>query len=168
MKSKPSLTCILKLIIVQRFEKALKNQNITYNELIVKPTALNTILWNANVAVKDGYLLANYSFLDSQPISFTFFPKNKTLENRVSQTNDFKKLQLISEGWFTITEENKELYFNDLRFGLLNDDAQHPQFAFSYRFVSGTNGALFAQEVPKAKRDGQALLQKIFVRIKGN
>ncbi len=162
------LTCILKLIIVQRFEKALKNQNITYNELIVKPTALNTILWNANVAVKDGYLLANYSFLDSQPISFTFFPKNKTLENRLSQTNDFKKLQLISEGWFTITEENKELYFNDLRFGLLNDDAQHPQFAFSYRFVSGTNGALFAQEVPKAKRDGQALLQKIFVRIKGN
>jgi len=44
------LTCFLKLFGVQQFEKALQNQKLTYQELIVKPTAFNSILWNANVA----------------------------------------------------------------------------------------------------------------------
>lgn len=162
------ISCILKLIAVQQFEKALLIKNITYQQLIVKPTAFNTILWNANIATSDGYLLANYSFFDSQPISFAFYTKNKILEKKLSNNNDFKKLQKISEGWFTITEQNKNLYFNDLRFGLLNDDAQNPQFAFSYKFISCFDGKLTAQEVPKAKRDGKLLLQNIFSRIKGN
>ena len=44
---------------------------------------------------------------------------------------------------------------------------KHPQFAFSYKFVPTENG-LRAIEVPKAKRDGKALLQKIFRRMLGN
>lgn len=162
------LTCILKLVAVHQFEKALQQQNITYQELIVKPTAFNTILWNANIATTDGYFLGDYSFLDSQPISFTFYARNKDLEKEVEHMEDFQKLKQISEGWYLITEDNHNLYFNDLRFGLLNDNPKHPQFAFSYLFTSGYNGKLGAKEVPKEKRDGKALLQKIFTRIKGN
>ena len=67
-----------------------------------------------------------------------------------------------------VTKDNHNLYFNDLRFGLLNDNPEHPQFAFSYVFTSGYNEEIHAKEVPKAKRDGKALLKKIFTRIKGN
>ena len=162
------LTCVLKLVAVHQFEKALKQQNITYKELIVKPTAFNTILWNANIATTEGYFLGDYSFLDSQPISFTFYAKNKDLEKEVEHLEDFQKLKQISEGWYLVTKDNHNLYFNDLRFGLLNDNPKHPQFAFSYLFTSGYDGKLGAREVPKAKRDGKALLQKIFTRIKGN
>lgn len=162
------LTCILKLVAVQQFEKALVRQNITYQELMVKPTAFNTILWNANIATTDGYFLGDYSFFDSQPIAFTFYTKNKDLEKEVEHLEDFQKLKQISEGWYLITKDNHNLYFNDLRFGLLNDNPKHPQFAFSYLFVSGYNGKLGAKEVAKEKRDGKALLKKIFTRIKGN
>ena len=51
------LTCGLKFYALKQFEDALSRQNIEYDELIVKPTAFNTILWNANVATKDAYLL---------------------------------------------------------------------------------------------------------------
>ncbi len=162
------LTCILKLIAVNKFEKALKQQNIAYQELIVKPTAFNTILWNANIATDDGYYLGDYSFFDSQTINYAFYPKNKALEKKLANTEDFQKLKKISEGWYLITEENNTLYFNDLRFGLLNDDPKNTQFAFSYMFVADNNGKFIAKEVPKAKRDGKALLNKIFTRIKGN
>lgn len=162
------LTCIIKLIAVQRFENALESQKISYSELIVKPTAFNTILWNANIARTDGYYLGDYSFFDSQPISFKFYPKNKDLEEKVAQYEDFKKLQKISEGWYLVSEENENLYFNDLRFGLLNDDPKNLQFAFSYLFVPNSKGKMIAKEAPKAKRDGKVLLDKIFNRIQGN
>jgi inner membrane protein len=162
------LTCILKLVALNKFEKALEKQKITYQELIVKPTAFNTILWNANIATTDGYFLGDYSFLDSQPISFTFYARNKGLEKEVQYVEDFQKLKQISEGWYLVTENNHNLYFNDLRFGLLNNNAKHPQFAFSYLFTSGYNGKIGAKEVPKEKRDGKTLLKKIFTRIKGN
>ena len=81
--------------------------------------------------------------------------------------NYFEKLKKASEGWYIISQKNKSLYFNDLRFGLLNDNPQNPQFAFSYQFVSNDSG-LHAIEVPKSKRDGKRLLQKIFTRLKGN
>lgn len=81
---------------------------------------------------------------------------------------DYQSLKKISEGWYLITQQNNRIYFNDLRFGLLNDTPKSPQFAFSYEFIADFNGKLVAHEVPKAKRDGKALLQKIFTRLKGN
>ncbi|SDX86708.1 metal-dependent hydrolase [Flavobacterium degerlachei] len=161
------LSCFIKLYALSQFEKALKRQGITYSEIIVKPTAFNTILWNANVAKPDSYLLADYSLLDSQPITFTAYNKNKPLESKLNGNSDFEKLKKASEGWYIISQKNKSLYFNDLRFGLLNDNPINPQFAFSYKFIA-TDSQLKAVEVPKSKRDGKRLLLKIANRIKGN
>ena len=162
------LTCFLKLFAVQQFEKALQNQKLTYLELIVKPTAFNSILWNANVATSDGYYLADYSIFDSQPIRFTFYSKKKELEEKLVNSYDFQQLKKISEGWYLVSEHNHRLYFNDLRFGLLNDAPENPQFAFSYEMIPMSDGIYRAKEVPKAKRDGKALLKKIIRRLKGN
>lgn len=162
------LTCVLKLFAVKQFENALENQKLNYQELIVKPTAFNCILWNANIATSKGYYLADYSLFDSQPIQFTFYPKNLKLEEKLVNSYDFQQLKKISEGWYLVSEQNNHLYFNDLRFGLLNDNPENPQFAFSYEFGVNPDGKLIAHEVPKAGRDGKALLQKIFTRLKGN
>ena len=162
------LTCVLKLVAVQKFESALIQQNIVYQELIVKPTAFNTILWNANIATSEGYFLGEYSFFDTQPVSFTFYKKDTALEKAVETSTDFQKLKKTSEGWYLVTRMNGQYYFNDLRFGLLNTSDEQLQFAFSYVFNTTSDGVLVAKEVPKAKRDGKVLLQKIFTRLQGN
>ena len=162
------LTCVLKLFAVNKFEKALQNQKLNYQELIIKPTAFNCILWNANIATSKGYYLADYSLFDSQPIQFTFYPKNLKLEEKLVNSYDFQQLKKISEGWYLVSEQNNCLFFNDLRFGLLNDNPENPQFAFSYQMIPMSDGIYWAEEVPKAKRDGKALLKKIFTRLKGN
>lgn len=162
------LTCALKLFAVQQFENDLENQKLSYQELIVKPTAFNCILWNANISTPEGYYLADYSVFDSQPIRFTFYSKNRKLEEKLVNSYDFQSLKKISEGWYLVSEQNNRLYFNDLRFGLLNDSPENPQFAFSYRMIPMSDGIYLAEEVPKAKRDGKALLEKIFTRLKGN
>lgn len=162
------LTCILKIIAVNQFEQALNSKKLNYQELIVKPTAFNCILWNANVATAHGYWLGDYSFFDSQPIQFTYYQKNIELEKKIQTSSDFEKLKTISEGWYLVTTTQNQLYFNDLRFGILNDNIQKPQFAFSYQFYINNDGNYQAKEVLKTKRDGKLLLQKLLIRIKGN
>lgn len=157
----------IKLYALNQFQKALSDQSIAYHEIIVKPSAFNTILWNANVETEEAYLLGDYSLFDTQPISFRRYPKNKQLEKEVAEVEDFHKLKKISEGWYLMTEKEGTIYFNDLRFGLLNDNPAYPQFAFSYAFVSD-NGLTYAEEVPRTNRDGKALLKGILERIGGN
>ena len=161
------VTCSLKLYALQQFKNALQEQHISYSDLIVKPTAFNCILWNANVATKEAYLLGDYSLFDSQPITFERYEKNNALSQQLTGNSDFETLKKVSEGWFIVTKKDNEYYFNDLRFGLLTKDPKQPQFAFSYVFKD-ENEKLKAQEVPKQKRDGKALMQGILNRIKGN
>ena len=161
------LSCFIKLYALSQFEKALTKQGIQYNEIIVKPTAFNLILWNANVATTNNYLLSDYSLFDTQPISFVAYSKNNALEKSLIGNADFEKLKKASEGWYIISQKDENLYFNDLRFGLLNDNPRNPQFSFSYQFVQN-NSEMHAIEVPKNKRDGKRLLQKIVTRLKGN
>ena len=162
-----ALSCLVKLYVLHQFEKALLKQEIAYSEIIVKPTAFNIILWNANIATEEAYLLGDYSVFDSQAISFTKYSKNSHLETSLKGNPDFEKLKKISESWYIISENGGVLYFNDLRFGLLNDSPDHPQFAFSYQFIP-TDSGLKAVETAKKKRDGKLLLQKTFRRLKGN
>lgn len=161
------LSCFIKLYALNQFEKSLTAQGISYSEIIVKPTAFNLILWNANVSTADAYLLGDYSLFDSQPISFTAYTKNTALELQLKGNSDFEKLKKISEGWYLISKKNEIFYFNDLRFGLLNNNPKQPQFAFSYQFIP-TDSELKAVVVTKEKRDGKLLLQNIFKRLKGN
>ncbi len=161
------LSCFIKVYALNQFEKALQNQGIKHSEIIVKPTAFNLILWNANVSCPTNYLLGDYSLLDTQPITFSKYAKNNDLESQLNGNSDFEKLQKISEGWYIVSKKNGSLYFNDLRFGLLNDNPENPQFAFSYQFIPAES-ALKAVEVHKEKRDGKRLLQKIFKRLQGN
>ena len=161
------ITCSLKLYALHQFDKALKTQNIIYDDLIVKPTAFNCILWNANIATKEAYFLGDYSLLDTKSISFKKYPKNNTLAQQLAGNSDFEKLKVISEGWFIVTKSENQFYFNDLRFGLLTSDSNNTQFAFSYVFKD-ENGVLKAYEVPKKKRDGMVLMKGIFKRLKGN
>ncbi|HSD15595.1 MAG TPA: metal-dependent hydrolase [Flavobacterium sp.] len=161
------LALSIKSFALYKFEKALGDQNVSYDEIMVKPTPFNLILWNANVATKEAYLLGDYSLFDTQPITFTKYTKNPDLEIPLENNVDFKKLKISSEGWYLVDQVNGKTYFNDLRFGILNDDPKAPQFVFSYEFVRSTEG-LKAVEVPKTKRDAKALLKKMFIRLKGN
>lgn len=162
------LTCGIKLFALQKFENALQKQNLSYSEIIVKPTAFNTVLWNANVKTNDGYLLGDYSLLDKSDITFTLYENDLETELQIINSSAYKKLVCISEGWHIVSRHKNAIYFNDLRFGLLDDNPLHPQFAFSYEFLPKTDGTFEVIEVPKQKRDGKILLQKMWKRIQGN
>lgn len=163
-----ALTFILKISAGKQFERTLQHQKVDYIKIDTRPSALNTILWNANVETKDNYWLGEYSFFDTQPIQFEIYPKNHHLLGDLIENKKMKRMITISKGWFTIIEKEGDLYFNDLRFGLLNLDKGSQDFVFQYRIEVDDNDVLTFKEVEKNSRDGKKLLKDLWIRIQGN
>mgnify|MGYP001812909750 CR=1 FL=1 len=162
------LTFLLKGIAFAKFENALETQNIAYKQLDTRPSPLNTVLWSANVETETAYLLANYSFFDSQDIRFETYPKHHHLLGDLIKHDKVKRMIAISEGWFTITEINHRLYFNDLRFGLLNLEPQSQDFVFKYVIEVDPFGHVSFIEESKSQKDAKKLMGSLWERIKGN
>ena len=162
------LTVIFKGFAYTSFQNALEQQAISYKQLQVKPGPLTTVLWNANVETETSFLIGEYSFFDSQPITFYEFPKNHQLVENLKENPDFKRLENIAQGWYIIENKNDELYFNDLRFGLLNRDFKRPNFAFSYKVEETATGSIKISENEKSRDDAQQLLNDLWKRILGN
>lgn len=161
------MTIILKAITYQKFISALENQHIDYTSLETKPSPFNSILWTANVDTKNAYLIGHYSFFDSQSISFAEYPKQHHLLGGLKNEKKVKQLIKISQGWYTVTKENDQLYFNDLRFGLLGFSKEEERFTFSYEIIKTLEGVI-VEEVKKKRSDFSPLLMELFNRIKGN
>ena len=157
----------LKGLSYLQFREALKNQNISYLEIETKPSPFNTILWTANVETDDAFLIGDYSFFDTKPIIFTRYDKNHHLLGSLRNQDKVERLIDISNGWYIITEKNGSLYFNDLRFGVLDPTAENPTFVFSYKLVEEENG-LRVEEVERNPEEAKKLLTVLGDRIFGN
>lgn len=162
------LTIILKGIVYKQFQKALQTQNIEYLQLDTRPAPLNTILWSANVDTKDGYLLANYSFFDSKPITFIKYPKNHELLGESINNEKVQQMINISKGWYTITKKDDKLYYNDLRFGVLSMKPNAQNFVFQFLIQEDKNGNITFIEMKKDRGDAKKLASELWNRIKGN
>jgi len=161
------LTVVFKLISYNIFKKSLQEQHINYNNIIVKPTALNSILWVANVDIADSYLIGYYSLLDKdKKITFTSYPKNHELLGDLKDNSKVKRLIAVTESWYTISKVDDKLYLNDLRFGLLSMKPDEDRFVFSF-LLEHIDNKLIISEKKKKIEDGQEIIKGLWERIKG-
>ena len=160
-------TLILKGFAYKKFEMNLKEQNVSYHEMDIRPAPFNTILWTANVETEDAYLIGNYSFFDTRPIQFSSYPKDHHLLGDLVKNEKVVRLINVAGGWFTISQESDKLLFNDLRFGLLSLKPNEKRFAFAYEIESSKKGIMI-REIPKVPSDAGNLLDSLWKRILGN
>ncbi|MEO5789043.1 MAG: metal-dependent hydrolase [Gelidibacter sp.] len=163
-----ALTFLLKWTAFTKFESALKEQHIIYKQIETRPSPMNTILWSANIETENAYLLGNYSFFDTQPITFEAYPKNHELLGNLAENEKVQRMITISEGWYTIMKMDDQLLYNDLRFGLLSMEKGAQNFVFQYEIITDADGTVQFIEQKKDKRDGKKMMVDLWTRIKGN
>ena len=161
------ITIVLKGITHQTFKQELADQNIDYLVLQNKPSPFNTILWTANVETEDSFLIGNRSFFDTKPVVFHSHPKNHAALGDLAKEDKIQRLINVVEGWYTISERDGQLLFNDLRFGLMSVDPNSDKYAFSY-ILEKEDGELVITEEPKDRGDAKKLLADLWQRIGGN
>ncbi|MFC4636567.1 metal-dependent hydrolase [Dokdonia ponticola] len=161
------ITLFLKWGAYSKITAELEQQNIAYSGISMRPAPLNTILWNANVDAGENYLIGDYSFFDSQPVTFTPFPKNREASQELAATDAVQRLSKISKGWYILEKENDQWVYNDLRFGLISIDPQKPQFVFRY-ILEEKNGTITATEDRPKMENTDAIFATLWKRMMGN
>lgn len=161
------ITLLLKGVAYYKISDNLETQGIAYRKMTVRPSPFNTILWSANIDVGDAYLIGNYSFFDREPVRFDRYAKNYQLLGTLAYDEKVQRLEKITEGWYALDEREGQLYFNDLRFGLMSLEEGEDRFAFSYKLLPTEEG-LKVEETPRSKSDGKRLLSALWQRMWGN
>lgn len=161
------LTLVFKFFAHKQVVKSLDEQQIVYSKISTRPAPMNTILWNVNVDAGDTYLIGDYSFFDTQPVSFKRYPKKRKEAVELVGTNEVRRLIDISEGWYILERENNKWVYNDLRFGVIPIDDIHSQFVFRY-ILKEKEGHIIATEDRPKPENAQAILTTLWERILGN
>ena len=150
------------------FKESAQEQGIPFSEIQTKPTPLNTFLWNANIKTKDAYYLGNYSiFDDSKKINFVKYQKNLELLEGIENENIVSRLKKLTDGWYTLQKQDGKLYFNDLRFGVMDITLQDPTFVFRYHLHRSETGELIAEQSVRNPTEVKPLLNALWNRILG-
>jgi inner membrane protein len=135
-------TLINQFYMSKVFLRETERQNIKTLRSITSPTPLNNILWSHIAESDSGYYFGFSSWFDkTSEINFTYIPKNDYLLKAIEDEPYIKKLKKFSKGYYVLKKENEELYFSDVRFGLMGGwEKGEGDFVFSYKILKNEHG----------------------------
>ncbi|WP_017730565.1 metal-dependent hydrolase [Nafulsella turpanensis] len=140
-------------------ERNLEEQQIDYEEHIVKATPFNAILWAIVVKTEEGYYNGFYSLLDdTDNINFQYFPKNEELLSPYLPHPKLAKLLEITKGYYSVKPGEDELLIRDLRFGQFNGwQDEGGEFVFTYTLEEKEGELQIGQKEFSFRPDGDYL-----------
>ena len=123
--------------VSRTFTDALAEQDISYERFFITPTIFNNVLWNGVVDAGDVFLLAQHSFYDEVPVTFTPVAKGFDLLHNIDTDPTLATLRWFSAGYLNaIRRDDGQLQVNDLRFGTFSGEATGPDdYIFRFNLV---------------------------------
>ena len=110
--------------VSRTFTDALAKQDIAHERFFITPTIFNNVLWNGVVDAGDVYLLAQHSFYDEVPVTFTPVAKGFDLLHNIDTDPTLATLRWFSAGYLNaVRRDDGQLQVNDLRFGTFSGEA---------------------------------------------
>ena len=145
--------------VSQITQRSLQQQQLHYQQLLVTPAPLNTVLWRIVVMTDTGYAEGFYSLLDkSQQISFHHIARNNSLKQRYANLKPVQQLAWFSRGFYSLEQQGEQLLLTDLRMG------QEGSYAFQFVIDPSDNQAI--QQLPM-RRDMAIALPWLWQRLQG-
>ncbi|TFZ06722.1 metal-dependent hydrolase [Ramlibacter henchirensis] len=124
-------------------EQTLAARGAPAQELLVTPTAFNTVLWRVVAMREDGYEEGFYSLLDGgRPIRFERFATDRALERSLHDVWAVQRMAWFSHGFYKMQAQDGRAFITDLRMG------QEPWYVFNFA-VARREGANWSPEPPR-------------------
>jgi len=156
------LTLLLKFATLPAFERALEQQNILYTRMMTTPTPFNSLLWRALVEDEEGYWIAYRSVFDKRSdVRFWRVPRNEKLLTGFEEERALRMLLWFSDGWYSVSRDERGLLFHDLRFGEVDTavpsnsfgsgDPRNLSYMFTFKLVP--TGAATPEQLSLQRED---------------
>jgi len=146
--------------VTQVAQRSLQQQQLSYQQVLVTPAPLNTLLWRIVVLTDTGYAEGFYSLLDdSEQISFSQFVRDEQLKQHYAGLKPVQQLAWFSRGFYSLQQQGEQLLLTDLRMG--------QEGSYAFQFVVDVSDVIPPQQLPM-RRDMAAALPWLWQRIQGN
>ena len=106
----------------------LKQQSISYSQLITSASPFNTLLWRVVGVDKDQYFETYYSLFDGdEPLFVDHYPRNLSLKEPLQNHSPVKNLAHFTRGYYAFEKREETIAMKDLRMG------SEPNYVFTFR-----------------------------------
>lgn len=130
-----------------------------YQQILVTPAPLNTLLWRIVIMTEQGYAEGFYSLLDeTQQISFSLIQQDNTLKQQYATLKPVQQLQWFSRGFYALERQGDKLLLTDLRMG--------QQGSYAFQFVVDPLNRTAVTQLPM-RRDSAVALPWLWQRMWG-
>ena len=119
-----ALTCAVKQYVDHRFEKAIQAAKIKPDAWLTNPVLFSNLLWYTVTREDSTCHIGYYSLLQGdRPIRFETFQRNLSLRQQIKDEYGLDRLRWFSKDFYLLEQQEKGLFFYDIRFGKTNLDA---------------------------------------------
>lgn len=114
---------------------SLAAQGIAAEQVLVTPTAFNSVLWRVVVMAGPHYHEGFHSLFDAgQQMTFDRFDRGAALSGALQHVEGVQRIAAFSKGFYKLHADDARLFVTDLRMG------QEPNYVFTFA-VAERNGA---------------------------
>lgn len=107
-------TVFIKSNIKGSFESTLNKSDVTYSTSMTQPVGIASLKWYCVAQSKEGIYIGNYSLLDSNKITFEFFPYNDHLLKDIDPYL-VDRMRWFAKGNYHVVAEDATVYFYNLQ-----------------------------------------------------
>lgn len=154
--------------VKDKMESSFSKKNIQTTAFVTTPTPLNNFLWMAYSPDARGCWFGYYSIFDkTNDIEFFHVNRNDSLLTPYINNKSVKILKQFSKGYYCITTNKQDVYFNDIRFGQMGAwDKPDSTFVFSFKLNNIEDNARVLNRT-KFKTSFSDVFASLVNRIKG-
>ena len=113
--------------VEQLAHRSLARQGIAARQVLVTPTAFNTVLWRVLAMTPTGYVEGFHSFLDpGTDLRFQQHRSEEGLREPLQGIWGFERMAWFTRGYYALSERDGRAIISDLRMG------QEPSYVFAF------------------------------------
>lgn len=140
-------------------QRSLEQQQLDYQQMLVTPAPLTTLLWRIVVITEQGYAEGFYSLLDNTAeINFTHVKRDHSLKQQYARLKPVQQVHWFSRGFYTVQQQGSTLLLTDLRMG--------QEGSYAFEFVVDLQNTNPVQQLPM-RRDMAVALPWLWQRMWG-
>lgn len=169
-------TCYLMLCTLNKqyinkvWKETLQEDGIAYSRFMTSPSILNNILWTCIAETEDGYVHGQFSLFDKvHKVKYEFTARNPSNSKLREDDYTLDRLKWFSNNYYSVSEHELGLQFNDLRFGssFLENGKRH--YIFNFILKNGPNGSYVMLGANGGPPPGgeEEMMKRLIERIKG-
>jgi len=135
----------------KQFERSLVEQNISYDNLQVSPTVMNTFLWEGIAQTENDIYFGSFSvFDDRETVSFQKEIRNTNFIEPYANEEAVKTALWFSTGYYMVRKIGNDFHFYTTKFGPMHLNGKL-EFFFPFIIRPSENGEtkfIFQEEAP--------------------